>query len=399
MARQFGSTWWGKAWVRAIESGITADTGRLSRGRTYARQGRVGIPEIIPGLVRAEVTGSEEYVADLSVRPLGNEAWTRLIELIASRSANAAALLSGELPVQLLDEATEHGVHLLPGPGEVTPDCSCPDWGEPCKHAAALAYLVADAVDQDPFVLLLLRGRGRSELMDAIRTLRAERSSGSGAESDRMRGAERPDGGSSTPIAESPDHAGVDAVEAFARTLAPLPPPIDAPAHAGSPVALGAPPPIDSGLRLSELEALAADAAIRATDLLHQIGTSGLELTSEADLARRAAEAFNRPTTLLGLSQSSGRELAELTRMALAWHNGGVEGLWIMNNQWEPSLSTFETARMLISPRARVSANTVTGNGIQLRVDRSGRWWRFRADEDLGWVLASQGFVDPAELF
>ncbi len=393
MARQFGSTWWGEAWVRSVEANISADAGRLSRGRTYARQGRVSVPEIIPGLVRAEVAGTEDYIADLSVVQLTNDAWQALIGVIASRTDNAAALLGGELPIALLDEAAEKGIELLPGSGEITPDCSCPDWGEPCKHAAALAYLVADAVDEDPFVLLLLRGRGRSELIDAIREVRAQSTRETSASSEARQSSEP---SSSTP--EISEANGVDADTAFARDLGPFPPPIEVPQRAGSPVALGTPPPIDSGLRLSELEYLASDAAIRATDLLHQCATSGLELSPEEDLARRAAQTRNHPAALSALAQASGHDLDDLARMGLAWGNGGVQGLRVSTTRWDPPVTKLESARVLLGPRARVFANVVTGNGIQLRVDQEGSWWRFRADDGLGWVLDSPGFADPAEL-
>ena len=131
MARRFGNTWWGKEWVVALETSLTADAGRLSRGRTYARQGRVSLPEILPGSVRAEVSGQEEYVADLSIKVLRDEDWDQIAGLIASKSGHAAALLSGELPAQLLSDAEERGIAMLPVSGEVLADCSCPDWGDP----------------------------------------------------------------------------------------------------------------------------------------------------------------------------------------------------------------------------------------------------------------------------
>jgi uncharacterized Zn finger protein len=64
------------------------------------------------------------------------------------------------------------GLDLLPGPGEVQPRCSCPDWADPCKHAAAVCYLVADELDRDPFLLFLLRGKGRDELLAGVRQRR-----------------------------------------------------------------------------------------------------------------------------------------------------------------------------------------------------------------------------------
>ena len=69
--------------------------------------------------------------------------------------------------------AAAAGVDLLPGAGELQPRCSCPDWADPCKHAAAVCYLVADQLDADPFALFLLRGRDREQVMAGVRHQRA----------------------------------------------------------------------------------------------------------------------------------------------------------------------------------------------------------------------------------
>lgn len=394
MARQFGSTWWGKAWVDALEESIMADAGRLARGRTYARQGRVSLPEILPGSVRAEVTGNEEYVADLSIRLLTEDSWSALEQLIAERSAHSAALLSGELPADLLSDAADRGVLIMPGAGDVMPDCSCPDWGEPCKHAAALAYLIADAIDQDPFVLLLLRGRGRSDLLESVRHLR------SSVAVTAARDPEHPGSGlmpaRQASLVES--GVGVSAARAYKRQPSAIPSVLPAPYVAGKPIMLGIPAPIDSGIRLSELEYLIEDAAIRATQVLHLEQSSGLALGADADLARRAAQVFGEPGSVLEMATTTGVETAELLTMAIAWEQGGLAGLSVASGTWQPSPLQLEPGRMAVGPRSRVMANSVSGNGVQLRLDRSGLWWKFHPDQELGWLLASQGFADPTEI-
>ncbi|WP_399498491.1 SWIM zinc finger family protein [Streptomyces sp. P17] len=108
------------------------------------------------------------YRSTVQVEQLTDRQWDRLLDMIAERAANIAALLDGEMPAGLADDATAAGVPLLPGPRDLDPACSCPDWGYPCKHAAALCYQVARLLDNDPFVLLLLRGRGERELMDEL---------------------------------------------------------------------------------------------------------------------------------------------------------------------------------------------------------------------------------------
>ncbi|MGK5499966.1 SWIM zinc finger family protein [Streptomyces sp. URMC 125] len=172
--RAFAATWWGQAWVAALEDS-TLDSGRLSRGRTYARQGMVGPVTIAPGQVRATVQGSRPhpYRSRVHLPVLTGAQWDTLLGTIAARAGHLAALLDGEMPTDLVDDARRAGVPLLPLPTELDPECSCPDWGYPCKHAAALCYAIAATIDTDPFVLFALRGRSREEVLAELRARRA----------------------------------------------------------------------------------------------------------------------------------------------------------------------------------------------------------------------------------
>ncbi|MDQ6716518.1 MAG: SWIM zinc finger family protein, partial [Actinomycetota bacterium] len=173
--RVFGQTWWGKAWVDALEQRARLDPNRLPRGRAYARRGSVGPLAVQPGEIRASVRGSRvtPYIVQVRVRVFEDKEWERLLDAIAAKAAHTAALLDGELPPDVVADAAEVGVDLLPVAGEVGPRCSCPDWADPCKHAAAVVYLVADMLDEDPFSLLLLRGRTRDEVLAALRQRRS----------------------------------------------------------------------------------------------------------------------------------------------------------------------------------------------------------------------------------
>ena len=180
-----------------------------------------------------------------------------MLAAVAARAAHAAALLDGELAPEVADDARAAGVDLLPGPGEVGPRCSCPDWADPCKHSAAVCYLVADALDADPFTLLLVRGRSREEVLAGLRRARtAEVPAAIGDGDDEGEG----DGGD----------PGVEARLAYARGAAAtpelpgVPPP---PRRPGRPAVLAVDPPAASGLRRDDLVELAADAARRAWEL------------------------------------------------------------------------------------------------------------------------------------
>jgi uncharacterized Zn finger protein len=134
--REFGRTWWGRAWLEALEQRARLDPDRLPRGRDYARSGAVGELTLAPGEARAQVRGrkTEPYQVRIRVRRFADEEWDRVLEAIAARLGHAAALLDGELPPEIADDATGAGLDLLPGGGEVGPRCDCPDDADPCKH-------------------------------------------------------------------------------------------------------------------------------------------------------------------------------------------------------------------------------------------------------------------------
>src|SRR6202034_4391824 len=164
----------GAAWVEALEQRARLDPNRLPRGRDYARSGAVGELTLAPGEARAQVQGrmTAPYEVRIRVRRFSDEEWDRVLTAISTRLGHAAALLDGELPPEIAQDATSAGLDLLPGGGEIGPRCSCPDEADPCKHSAAACYLVADALDADPFVLLLLRGRTRDQVLAGVRTRR-----------------------------------------------------------------------------------------------------------------------------------------------------------------------------------------------------------------------------------
>lgn len=58
--KKAGATWWGQRWIEALEAMSGGYSGRLGRGKTYARAGRVHDLAIGAGRVTAKVTGSRE---------------------------------------------------------------------------------------------------------------------------------------------------------------------------------------------------------------------------------------------------------------------------------------------------------------------------------------------------
>jgi uncharacterized Zn finger protein len=167
----FGRSWWARRWIDALEGmGLGA---RLARGRAYARSGQVLSVQIQGGCIRARVQGSRPtpYQVRVQVRPLAEEAWAKVGRLLASRAAYAARLLAGEMPADVESVFREAGVGLFPASvAELETECSCPDWSNPCKHIAAVYYLVGEEFDRDPFLLFELRGMSRQGLQALLGT-------------------------------------------------------------------------------------------------------------------------------------------------------------------------------------------------------------------------------------
>ncbi len=172
---EIGSTWWSKRWIEVLES-LSMGT-RLTRGRSYARQGQVISIDIEPGVVKAKVQGSrpKPYNIKIQLRPLSDQDWEEVTEAMAAQAIFAAKLLAGEMPTNI--EEAFHAVKLSLFPTaakDLVTDCSCPDWANPCKHIAAVYYLLAERFDEDPFLIFKLRGRTKDEIIQALREKRTE---------------------------------------------------------------------------------------------------------------------------------------------------------------------------------------------------------------------------------
>ena len=158
----FVETWWGRRWLEVLES---FDIGaRLSRGRTYARKGQVVDLTIDFGEVAAKVQGSRRtpYKVVVALKPIAAKDWKRLGKAVADDAWSAARLVAGEMPENLEKTFKTAGVPLFPAKlNDLKTSCSCPDWSNPCKHVAAVYYLLGEVFDRDPFILFRLRGLSR----------------------------------------------------------------------------------------------------------------------------------------------------------------------------------------------------------------------------------------------
>jgi uncharacterized Zn finger protein len=177
-----GETWWSRRFVAILESfGFGS---RLERGRHYARRGQVMDLDVRRGVVEARVQGSRvrPYRVRLGVEPIAERDWARVERALAARALFAAKLLAGEMPRDIEETFAACGLSLFPrSTAELASSCTCPDLANPCKHVAAAFYLLAEAFDRDPFLVLAWRGRTREELLARLGAIRQQRGGASPA--------------------------------------------------------------------------------------------------------------------------------------------------------------------------------------------------------------------------
>ena len=165
----FAQSWWAKRWIETLESFNLG--ARLGRGKSYARKGQVTSIKIETGLVRAKVQGSKPkpYSVTIKVRTLTGSEWELLAEKLALKPIFAAKLLAGEMPEDIDSAFKELGLSLFPETlDDLETDCSCPDWSNPCKHIAAVYYLLGEEFDRDPFLIFKLRGIDIDDFMSIL---------------------------------------------------------------------------------------------------------------------------------------------------------------------------------------------------------------------------------------
>ena len=171
----FGESWWAKRWIAALEQFGWGN--RLQRGKSYARQGQVLSIDFVGPKIKAKVQGSRArpYDVAIEVKPLADKQWEQAIDALSEQAIFAAKLLAGEMPQDIETAFDAAGVPLFPrGSRDIVASCSCPDSANPCKHIAAVYYLLGERFDEDPFLIFQARGRTREQIVAALRARRAD---------------------------------------------------------------------------------------------------------------------------------------------------------------------------------------------------------------------------------
>jgi SNF2 family DNA or RNA helicase/uncharacterized Zn finger protein len=172
MARQrYGVSPWGKWFIEAL--GSYGKNTRLKQGQSYANTGKVislGIQtSTSPAFTKviAKVRGHflPYYTVEIMFPELKEK--ERVLALIEEDPSLLANISAGDLPERFLKRLKAEGINLIPTRWkDMRRSCSCPDWGDPCKHLAALYYVIAREIDTDPRVLFRLRGIDLSSLAE-----------------------------------------------------------------------------------------------------------------------------------------------------------------------------------------------------------------------------------------
>lgn len=178
--------WWVERWLELLDSYRFKK--RLERARRYANEGNVKTIQFKRSKVLAKVKGSEPepYQVSLSLTPFTDEDWGYAIETMSEKAIFSAQLLAGEMPPNIEAVFTASGLSLFPFTlADIHSRCTCPDKANPCKHIGAVYYQLADRFSEDPFVLFQLRGRTRSQILDALRQLRSQGQRGKGKKGNK----------------------------------------------------------------------------------------------------------------------------------------------------------------------------------------------------------------------
>jgi uncharacterized Zn finger protein len=170
---QIGDTWWSQRFLSVLQA-VGLD-GRLQRGKRYARTGQVLTMDVAPGQVSASVQGSRTrpYRVFIETTVLSAVEWEAAYAVMASSAVFMAKLLAGDMPEEIEEAFVGASGPLFPTSADgFDSACSCPDWENPCKHIAAVYFLLAEAFDRDPFLIFAWRGRDKAELLAGLRSRR-----------------------------------------------------------------------------------------------------------------------------------------------------------------------------------------------------------------------------------
>jgi len=176
--KKIGATWWSQRWISTLDS--FGWSNRLERGRRYARSGQVTNIKISSGVVTAGVQGTrpKPYQVTIQIKPFSDQQWKNIIQRMSTQALYVATLLSGDMPSDIENVFSAVRVSLFPlSKKDLKNECSCPDDANPCKHIAAVYYVLGEEFDRNPFMIFHLRGRSKPQFLGELRSVRGDMAS------------------------------------------------------------------------------------------------------------------------------------------------------------------------------------------------------------------------------
>ncbi len=344
---------WGQRWLEALEQDPRYGLAALSVGERVARAHAEPDVHIRPGVAEVTVTAGprRRYNTSLFTPVFDDAVWDTLLDHVASSPARSAALIGGTLDAAFDDDLRLLGIDLLPTPGEVTTTCDCAGWSSPCKHVVGALVAVADAIDDDPMLLLSLRGRERPDLIAALEARRTEEQGSDGVEEL--------------------------ASQAWLQPVRPLPI-LDLAATAPGETPTWGAPPSTAPFTAEGLEMIGTDLIHRSAEVISKGAPTWLDLDPLSDLARLAFT-FPKAKDRRRIAENSGVSARELAARAAAWDLAGSLGV-------RAHVSPLDTRRISLDAQLR-------------RVDHHGdaKWLRFEKKSGR-WLLVAGPVDDPETL-
>lgn len=167
---QAQQAWWSKRFLEVLESFRLGS--RLARGKAYAQENKVLKLSISGGIVQATVQGSRKshYKVAIKLTPLSDTAWRQVMHNLTKKAIFAVEMLQDKMPEDIEEVFTAGNTSLFPSQlNELESECDCPDWSNPCKHIAAVYYVLAQHFDLDPFLIFVWRGRLKTQILEYLR--------------------------------------------------------------------------------------------------------------------------------------------------------------------------------------------------------------------------------------
>lgn len=375
---------WGTEWLTAFAESDERAARQLRAGRNMVRKGQVQNVSIDKGAIHATVVSAPSDTVSVEIQPLSDGDIDLLTEQLAANAKVVASLLEGRVDPVVIDLARNMEITLFPTTRDVRSHCDCGEWAEPCKHAAAVCWAAGQRIDEDPILLLILRG------LDPVRILEVHRGT------DTVSSTVDDDSNSSTLPSGVVDAATFWSEHELRAEATPMPSEVrellqsavlragqaihwhlDEPTHR-SPGSRSPLDPYRDGLNV-----LAVDAIYRAQEFCSLDADLGLTLDSSVDAVRRLATRPN-PEAQQRLLAETGLSDAELVAAVTAWRLGGADAVTMLEpRNWSTDQTELSLAREVLvesgwNRRAiGLSYNCLQLQGFRIALSSANRWYRF----------------------